>query len=168
MDEALEACSPPVSGNELPVLLQMRRADVLFRKGLMEEAIQAMRVALQLDSDNYGAWRQLADWSEIAGNQDAYRESSENLVRLEPHLPVSHGYLAEALLAKPEERGKGKEHLTIAIELSPEYVFATSKLIDLHLEDRETSAAERILGLGASISLRVMPSPISQDTLSSR
>lgn len=153
-DDALEACQPAIFGDQLPVTLQMRRAYVLYRKGQLREAADAMRASLKEDPDHYDGWSQLADWSEELGNQSLYREASENLVRIDPHRPVPYGYLADALLRETdkskiaESRKLAKQHLKRAIELSPDYSYATQRLIDLELEDVNCAAASEALALG--------------------
>lgn len=147
-DEALEACTPTVFGLELPVVLQMRRAYILFRKGLSDQAIDEMRKALKLDPDHYGAWSQLADWGEAVGRREVYKEAAENLVRIEPHLPIPRGYLADAYLEDPSTREEGKAQLLKAFELSSEYTYATARLIDIYLEDKNPEEAQKILDIG--------------------
>ncbi|MFO0943068.1 MAG: tetratricopeptide repeat protein [Pirellulales bacterium] len=153
-DEALEACQPPVFGGQLPVTLQMRRAYVLYRKGQLREAADAMRASLKEDPDHYNGWSQLADWAEELGNLELYKEASENLLRIDPHRPVPYGYLADALLRETdsskvaEARKLAKQHLKRAIELSPDYSYATQRLIDLELEDVNCDGAAEALELG--------------------
>lgn len=155
-DDALQACSPAAFGSQIPVALQMRRAYVLQRKGALEPAIVQMRAALAEDPDHYQAWSQLADWAEEAGQMATYREAAEQLVRLDPHQPVPHGYLADAML-RPDaahsndpqaERSLAKEHLLTAIRLSPEYSYATIRLVDLCLEDNLPEEARQAVDLG--------------------
>ncbi len=152
-DDALEACHPDVFGDDPPVALRMRRAYVLHRKGLLQPAITQMQQALLEDPDQFQAWNQLADWAEEDGQWEVYREASENMIRIDPHQAVPHGYLADALLKvegaeAAEQRKLGKGHLLRAIELSPEYAYATLKLVDLSLEDQLPDEAERALELG--------------------
>lgn len=153
-DDALEACQPPIFGDQLPVVLQMRRAYVLYRKGQLRAAVDAMRASLKEDPDHYQGWSQLADWAEELGEKELYREASENLVRIDPHRPTPYGYLADALLRetdeakKAESRSQAKQYLRRAIELSPDYGYATQRLIELELEDGDCNAAQSALELG--------------------
>lgn len=147
-DEALEACSPKVFGDQQPVILQMRRAYMFYRKGQLGEAITAMQAALQLDPDHYNAWNQLADWSEEAKRTDVYRTAAENMVRIDPHAPAPRGYLADSLMAEDGKRAEAIEHLETALRLSPEYSYATMRLVDLYLEDKLPTEAQRVLALG--------------------
>ena len=147
-DEALVACTPAVFGNEQPVALQMRRAYMFHRKGQLGEAIQAMQSALESDADHYGAWSQLADWAEEARSEDVYLKAAQNMVRIEPHQPVSRGYLADALLHNKENRATAIEHLETALRLSPDYTYATMRLIELYLEDNAPNEALRVLAVG--------------------
>lgn len=149
-DDALEACTPPIFGDEVPVILRMRRAYVLYRKGRLDDAIIEMRGALERDPDHYAAWNQLADWADECHKQDVYREAAENMVRIEPHQPAPRGYLADALLATPDGREEAKRQLRLALELSPEYAFGTSRLFELHLADNEIASAREVLELGGA------------------
>lgn len=152
-DDALEACSPAVFADAPPVALRMRRAYVMHRKGLLKPAIKHMRQALHEDPDHYQAWNQLADWAEEDDQWDVYREAVENMVRIDPHQAVPHGYLAEALLRdqgadRAALRKLGKDHLLKAIELSPDYAYATLKMVDLSIEDQLPDEAQQALELG--------------------
>ncbi len=79
---------------------------------------------------------------------DIYRQAAENMVRLEPHQPVPRGYLASALLEHESGRAEAKQHLRAALEFSPEYSYATMRLLELHIEDKEFAEAQQILELG--------------------
>ena len=147
-DEALEACSPPVFGDQQPVILQMRRAYMFYRKGQLGDAILAMQTALQMDPDHYNAWNQLADWSEEARRSDVYRTAAENMVRIDPHAPMPRGYLADSLIAEEGKRAEAIGHLETALHLSPEYSYATMRLVDLYLEDKLPAEAQRVLSIG--------------------
>ncbi len=149
-DEALAACDPPCFGGDIPAALRIRRAFVLHRKGLPDEAMEEMQGALQRDADHYGAWYQLADWALEMNRRDVYRHAAENMVRLQPHQPVPRGYLADALLDDASRREEAKQHLLAALESSPEYAYATMRLFELHLEDRELAAAQQVLDLGGA------------------
>lgn len=146
-DDALQACSPQVFGDDPPVALQMRKAYVLYRKGRMDEAIDAMQLALKADPDHYGAWSQLADWAEEVGNFEVYRTAAENLIRIDPHQPAPHGYLADAMLRNKDERAEAIEHLEKAIALAPNYNYGTMRLVDLYLEDNLPDEAQRVIDL---------------------
>ncbi len=151
-DEAMEACSPPIFGSDQPVALQMRRAYMYHRKGQLGEAIQAMQTALESDPDHYVAWSHLADWAEEAKRDDVYLQAAQNMVRIDPHQPVPRGYLADALLHDKTDgkasRPAAIEHLETALRLSPDYYYATMRLIDLYLEDNLPSEALRVLEVG--------------------
>lgn len=147
-DEALEACAPAVFGNDQPVVLQMRRAYMFYRKGQLGEAITALQSALQSDPDHYSAWNQLADWAEEAGRADVYHTAAENLVRIDPHAPVPRGYLADSLLKEEGKRAEAIEHLETALRLSPEYSYATMRLVDLYLDSNQPTEAQRVLAAG--------------------
>lgn len=149
-DEALDACSPAVFGDEQPVALQMRRAYMFYRKGQLGEAIASLQSALQSDPDHYGAWTQLADWSEEARRSDVYRTAAENMVRIDPHAPAPRGYLADSLLNEEGKREEAIGHLETALRLSPEYNYATMRLVDLYLEDNLPAEALRVLSVGGA------------------
>jgi cellulose synthase operon protein C len=103
-DEALQACTPAVFGDQVPVLLLLRRAFLLYRQGLPEAAIAAVELALQSDPDHYLAWNQLADWAEETGDPIRFKLAAENMVRIDPHQPIPRGYLAEALLSEQQQQ----------------------------------------------------------------
>ncbi len=147
-DEALAACQPPCFADDLPAALRVRKAYILYARGMAIEAVAEMQAALQCDADHYGAWGQLADWAQELGRRDVYKQAAENLVRLNPHESVPHGYLADALLDNAEQRELAKQHLHIAIKLSPEYDYATMRLFDLYIEDKQFEQAEEVLQLG--------------------
>lgn len=153
-DDALAACRPEIFGETIPVVLLMRRAFVLQRKGTLGEAITQLRAALDHDPDHYYAWNQLADWADQAANEEIYHEAAENLIRIDPHQPLPHGYLADALLRQSsndgETREEAKQHLLRAVELSPDYAYATMRLVDLALEDKLPEEAEHALHLGGT------------------
>ncbi|MCC6510050.1 MAG: tetratricopeptide repeat protein, partial [Pirellulaceae bacterium] len=149
-DEALAACSPPVFAGDEPVLLRIRRAYVLYRKGQVTPAIDEMRSALERDPDHYGAWNQLADWADEHQRPEVYKQAAENMVRLDPHQPAPRGYLADALLAEENGRAAAKHHLRAALEFSPDYAYGAMRLFDLHLDDKELDAAQDVLELGAT------------------
>ncbi len=104
----------------------MRRAYILFRKGLAPQAIDEMRGALEpRDPDHYGAWNQLADWADQQKRADVYKLAAENMVRLDPHQPAPRGSLADALLAEENGRPEAKKTaVRTALELSPDYASA--------------------------------------------
>lgn len=149
-DEALEACNPPVFAGDVPVLLRMRRAYILYRKGLTAEAIEELRGALERDPDHYGGWNQLADWADETGGRDVYKQAAENMVRLDPHQPAPRGYLADALMVEEGGRPEAKVQLRTALEFSPDYVFGAMRLFDLHIEDNELEAAGEVLQIGGT------------------
>lgn len=146
-DEALEACNPACFATDIPAALRIRRAFVLYRKGLATEALAEMQGALERDADHYGAWGQLADWAQELNRRDVYRQAAENMVRLEPHQPVPRGYLADALLDDEQGRPEAKQHLRTALECSPEYAYGTMRLFELYLEDKEYPEAHQVLEL---------------------
>lgn len=147
-DEALEACSPECFAGDLPVIMRIRRAFILYRKGLSAEAIGEMQGALDRDPDHYAAWMQLADWAQESNRRDIYRQASENMVRLEPHQALPRGYLADSLLDDQQGRAEAKVHLQKALEFSSEYLFGTMRLFELHFEDNELAEARQVLELG--------------------
>jgi cellulose synthase operon protein C len=147
-EDALEACSPAIYQHHLPVALQIRRAHVLYHKGEIALAIDAMQRALEEDCDQYEAWSQLADWAEESSNLKAYARAASNLVRIDPHQAIPHGYLADSILRENGDRKKAIEHLEIALRLSPSYSYAALRLIDLYLEDHLADDARRVLAKG--------------------
>lgn len=149
-DEALDACNPPCFAGETPVVMSIRRAFLLYRKGLVSAATAEMHAALQRDPDHYGAWMQLADWAQEQNRRDLYLQAAENMVRLEPHQAIPRGYLADALMDSDQGRESAKAHLHKALEYSPDYAFGTMRLFDLHFDDNELAQARHVLQLGGA------------------
>lgn len=153
-DEALAACQPAVFGDDLPVALQIRQAGVFKHKGQTVNAVEVMQAALRLDPDYYSGWHQLADWADELGDMELYKTASQNLLRLNPHQSVPYGYLADALLRDPdpataaESRRLAKQHLLTAIQMSPNYSYATGRLIAAELQDNAAAEAQHALDLG--------------------
>jgi tetratricopeptide (TPR) repeat protein len=153
-DEALAACQPAVFGDQLPVALQMRQAGVLQHKGQTAAAVEVMQAALRLDPDHYPGWHQLADWADELGDLELYKTAGQNLLRLNPHQPFPYGYLADALLrdstpaTQAESRKLAKQYLLTAIQISPNYSYATGRLVVAELQDNAADAAQQALDLG--------------------
>ncbi len=157
-DAALKACWPPVFNEDVPVRLRMRRAQILHHKGRANEAIDEMKSCLKLDPDHYAGWHQLSDWADATSRYDDCLEAAQNMVRLNPHDAVPHGYLADVLIKLGQSRGKqdadaentrdrAKEHLLRSVELSPAYGYGTAQLFDMYLEDGQVDAAQSLLKL---------------------
>ncbi|MGE3803072.1 MAG: tetratricopeptide repeat protein [Gemmataceae bacterium] len=143
-DEALAACQPAVFGNEPPLQLQSRSACIEASRGNLHAAIERMTTVIRLDPNHYRYRELLADWYRQAGNAEAYRSTSQEMVRIAPQYAIAHGYLGDALL-QIGDTPAGKEALRRALELDPGYVFPTLLLFDLSMFEQDFTTAEEML-----------------------
>jgi tetratricopeptide (TPR) repeat protein len=141
--EALDACRPEAFGDQPPVQLRARRAQILAMQGDSQQAIHDMREVVADDPDYSWAWSQLADWYDGLGDSANYLEAADNLVRSAPHLAASHGYRGDALV-QADRRDEGIVELQQSIELAPDYFFGARYLLELHLEDANLDDADRV------------------------
>ncbi|MBI5067364.1 MAG: C39 family peptidase [Deltaproteobacteria bacterium] len=145
-DEALAACRPPVFGETPPRSLQLRAVRLRGARGDRPGALEDLGALLRAEPDYLEAWQLRADWDEERGDPAAALEAADELVRLAPHRPVSHGFRGQALLATGA-REEAKGALRRALELDPAYPWALRRLLALEIEDREEEAARRTLEL---------------------
>lgn len=145
-EEALAVCRSEVWDGPPPVSVRGRAAWIEAKRGHREAAIAQMRELVKEDPTYFWGWERLAEWYRHLGDTANYRATSEELVRLSPTNPTSHGYLGEARLRSGDRAG-AKESLRHAMQLSPDYRFAGFTLFDEQLADNELDDAAATLAL---------------------
>ena len=145
-DEALDACRPSIFGEKLPIELEGRAAWIEGERGNIETAVSKMENVVRRDTDYFWAWNRLAEWYEYLGRDKDYLRASKEMVRVNPSNPISWGYLGDAEL-RHKNAAEAKSHFVQAVQLSPEYSFASGKLIDLYLEDKQFDEAIDVVDL---------------------
>jgi tetratricopeptide (TPR) repeat protein len=147
LDEALEACAPPLL-REIPPELRGRRASIQAMRGDVGGAITTMRQVLASAPTFERGWRWMADWCREAGNVQGYRDATEQLVRLMPRSAVALGMRCEARIvsskgaaAKSQERRLAREDLARAHALDPTYRYAAEEYVVLCLDDGDAASA---------------------------
>ncbi|PTY04063.1 hypothetical protein DB346_04525 [Verrucomicrobia bacterium LW23] len=134
-DEALAACNAPVWEGKPTAPLRGRACWVWAKQGERQRAIDEMGPVLQAFPDYFQGWNWLADWAHKLDKHDIYLEAAKRMVHLDPRHRVAYGYLAAGYLAKEEpEPDKAMDAFETAFGLSPEYVYAANRLIQMQLE----------------------------------
>lgn len=145
-DEAVAATQPAALGGKIPIELKARAAWVEGERGNVDTAVRMMEQVIDQDQDYFWAWHRLAEWYEFLDNTPKYYAAAEQMVRLAPQNPVSWGYMGDAELRK-NNRTNAKKNFLQAVQISPAYSFASSRLVDLQLEDKEFDAASETIDL---------------------
>lgn len=143
-EKALEACAPPEVDPQDLHSLTIFSAGLLYSNGEKQAACDRLRDGLRRDPTDLTSWARLADWAEELSDDGLYDQCSNALIERASHLAMSHGYYATSLL-RHNHRDKAKEHLRHAVDLEPEYAFATQELIRLHIADKDVRKAEQFL-----------------------
>ncbi len=147
-DEALAACRPEALADAVPLELAAREADVEFRRGNADAAVERMREVVAHDPDYLWAWTRLADWHDQAGRDEDYLQAAENMVRVAPGLPACWGYRGDAR-RRTQDRQGAAEDLQRALEMAPDYLFAAMGLLDVQFEGDDLEGAARTLEVAA-------------------
>lgn len=156
MDAARAACTPEVFGDSPPSDLQLTLAYLEVDASGIKRAIEILEATLEADRGFHSGWLQLADWYRALNNADRYLECAREIARIEPHDPLSLGYLGEAL-ASTENEDEAIDLFQRAFKVAPAYEFAGFMLFDLLLDHRKAPvAAADVLN---RLSLHVEPSP---------
>ncbi|WP_415909481.1 tetratricopeptide repeat protein [Oleiharenicola sp. Vm1] len=142
-DEALESCRPAAFGNRVPHFLRGRAAWIEHQHGRTDEAIRLMEGLVAEHPDYVWGWIQLAEWHWAGGHLPETQAAAERWAWLAPDSPIPHGYLA-ALHRKAGRRREAKESFARAIARDPVYDFGAFELLQMHLEDAEVEAANRV------------------------
>ena len=152
-EEALAACKPMIFGDETPLELVARAAWIEGELGNMPKAISDMEKVVAQDPDYYWAWMRLAEWYEYQNMNDKYLKAAEEMVRLGPQSPISWGYLGDGQL-QSGKREEAKQHFLQAVQLAPSYTFASGKLLELLVEDKEFDRASELIDV---VSTHILP-----------
>ncbi|MFK8111750.1 MAG: tetratricopeptide repeat protein [Rubripirellula sp.] len=147
-DEAVAAAQPAVFAGKLPIELKSRAAWIEGERGNMETAVGLMEKVVQQDQDYFWAWHRLAEWYEFLENTSKYYKAANEMTRLAPQNPVSWGYLGDAELRRNNAKAAKKNFLQ-AVQLSPAYSFASSRLVDLQIADEEYDDALATIDLAS-------------------
>ncbi|MCH7342013.1 C39 family peptidase [Pelomonas sp. CA6] len=111
---------------EVPVSVRAWGARCAWRRDEKPQAVRLLRDLVQQQRDD-GLWRELADWEDELGHDEAYLEAAQQLLQLLPHRALSHLYLGHAL-HKLKRQEEALAPLRRALELEPTYVFAAHVL----------------------------------------
>lgn len=143
-DEALAACRPEVFGDQPPLELRARAADVEASRGNYEVAVPAMQQVLRDDPNYAFGWLRLTGWYQEMGETDEYVRAAAELTRVVPRQPLAWAYCGDAR-QRAGDRDGAKRDFGMARQIDPTYSLANLSLLDLHLEDNEVDAAAEIL-----------------------
>lgn len=139
-DEALAAAKAPIEGGRVPRALRLWAARLQADRGERGVARLEVEELLRAEPDFVEGWTQLVEWHHGSGRQSDALEAARQLERLAPHDPVSHAYVARALLGCGE-RADAKAALRRALELNPAFSWAMTELFDAEIVDRDADAA---------------------------
>ncbi len=139
-DEALAATRPAALAERGPLELKSRAAWIEAERGNLDTAVTMMERIVKTDPDYHWAWTRLAEWYEFQDKESQYHAAAKQMVRLAPQDAVSWGYLGDAELRK-KNKVAAKKHFLQAVQLSPAYNFASSRLVDLQLDSKEYDEA---------------------------
>jgi tetratricopeptide (TPR) repeat protein len=142
-DEAVAACRP--SGGEVaPVFLRGRIAWIEAERGDVPRAIEQMRPLVTEDPSYFWGWQQLAYWYERTGDNAGFLDAAERLVALAPDDPASHSFRADARMHHGDRAGAMADYRR-AIDLSPDYTYAGTRLLDELMTDGDLEESARTL-----------------------
>lgn len=151
-EEAAIHCRPEELGDPPPLELLGREADIQARRGEIDSAVAQMRSVVEQDPDYFWAWSRLADWHDQRQENAEYLAAAEQMVRIAPHLPTCWGYRGDAR-RRGGDRAGAEADFRRALEIAPDYVFATGSIFDMKLEDRDVpGAAEALAALEPHVS----------------
>lgn len=143
-EEARKVLATTAFGNNYPVQLSVQSAIVVAEEGDIKAATEQMLEVLRLDPDNFSAWQHVADWSSVLESKQLYARAARNMTRLAPQYHISWGYLAESCL-NSDKKAEAKTHLQQALQLSPDYSYASGNLLSLLIEDKEFDEAIKVV-----------------------
>lgn len=147
-EELHELLVAPCWGGATPAELAIFGPRALYSSGKHDAAMEGLRQLLARHRNSFDAWRELADWQDSAGLYSDYVYSAKEMVRLEPKLAISHGFLGHALLLNDQSE-QALLSFSQAFSLDPGYTFAGLNEFDLLLKygrrDDCRSVLERLL-----------------------
>jgi cellulose synthase operon protein C len=159
VERAAAACRPASFGDSPPFGLKLAEARIETQFNGIERGIDLLRDALQHESEFYGGWMQLGDWLRELDDREEYLKCTEQMVRLEPHDPISMGYLGEAYIGN-ERTDEAIEIFKRAFDLTPSYEFAGIWLFDLYLDPKKD--VEKATDVLERLEQHADPSPLIQ------
>ncbi len=140
-DAALKTCREHPSGD---ISLRLREAWILWQRGSGDDAIRVMEAALEEDPGHVWGWQLLTDWHQERQAYDRAELACRQQVRLLPQDEVPLGYLGSLLQAQGKRR-EACETYERALEVSPFYLFALFRLLEIHFEDKNWRDVETLL-----------------------
>ncbi len=143
-DEAIACTSPPAFGANQPIDLKARAAWIEAERGDFNKAVNDMEDVLRIDPDFFSAWQELAQWYRYLERRDEYHAAATQMIRVQPKNAVSWGYMGDAELAY-DRLDTAKQHFQQAVQLAPTYSFASQRLMDLQIHEKDWEGAKATL-----------------------
>ncbi|MFT4171403.1 MAG: tetratricopeptide repeat protein [Rhodocyclaceae bacterium] len=116
------------------------RARLARARGEYDAARELMTRALATEANDFGLWRELADWFDNDDQHDDYIRAAHELVRLGPNSALAHGYLGHACL-KAGQPANAMASLQKSLTLDPAYGFAGAHLFDVAIAEKQLDVA---------------------------
>ncbi len=143
-EEALAACRPAVFGPQAPVQLEARAARVNRDRGFAKQAVDLMRAVTERAPDLEWAWEMLAAWHHEMNEHVASRDAARQFVRLSPHNPSAHAYVAQAELSLGN-RDAALAALHRSWESDPSFEYPAYKILEMQIEAKNDAQVEATL-----------------------
>jgi cellulose synthase operon protein C len=144
LEEALEVCRSPLTGEVVPPFLTAREAWILWHQGEQQDAIATLRRALAADPSMAASWRMLTGWLMAVGTPAEQVEAARQLVRLDPYEPSGLELLGDALLASGDKLA-AREVFGRCYDIAPSVAYAGVRLFDLCFDAGDSTAARGVL-----------------------
>lgn len=148
LDEASEMLRLLSEKDKPAIGIQFFSARIARAHGDIIQATKLMKTFLEEEPNNYGLWKELAEFCNQEGRYKDYLMAAKNLVRIAPNYSEAHAYLADALLKqsdKNKQQALAIQHFDKAFQLNHSNLFAGLNLIDIYLSENDTEhAQERI------------------------
>ena len=109
VDAAIEAFRLALIDDPMNPAFHFHLADILYRKGAPEAAIERYYMAVELDHNFLEAWTQLGCLLDETGQIRSSQEAFQVALDLHPDYPDAHFHLAE-LLERTERQAEAAEH----------------------------------------------------------